>query len=145
MDSTLEQLSDLSENVNKSDDARIVKEAQIEKDGEVWNKSELHAKGAPLIDPGVGEAVIIRQFTFKRNPEFKGTLTKQELFNMHWRQISNVLWGDGVVPLEHIDPRIEFGTRGEYTIFITCRARLGTFVAEKPETLNKLLAKKKKK
>ena len=77
MDSTLEQVSELSENVNKTDNARIVKEAQIEKDGELWNKSELHAKGEPIFDPGVGEAVIIRQFTFKRNPEFKGTLTKQ--------------------------------------------------------------------
>ena len=111
---------------------------------EGWYGQEIQTKPSdPLIDPGTGKPYIIRAFEFAKNPEFKGKLTKQEIFNMHWRQIQALLWGDGLVPNENINPRIHF--RGnKYKIFILCQPRLRTFVADKPKTLQQLLGKKPK-
>ena len=116
----------------------------VKTENENWHGTDLRAKSTPIMDPGVGKPLIIRSFEFSRNPEFKGTITKQDLFNMHWRQLRVMLWGDGLVPREDINPRIEFMRNNKYRIFITCEPRLGTFVQESPQTLNKLLQKKKR-
>lgn len=140
----LEDINKVSTEINKTDDNRAVDNVAIEKGNESWYKTDLHTKTAPIADPGQGIPVIIRNFEFAKDPTFKGNITSQDIFNMHWRQISNILWSDGLVPLEEVEPRIVFNKNGNYRIFITCKASLRTIVADKPHTLNQLLNKKKK-
>lgn len=140
----LEDVNKLSTAVNLTDDNRVVDNVMVEKDKEEWIKSDVHTKSAPIDDPGVGKAVILRNFEFSRNPEFKGKITEQEIFNKHWRQISTILWSDGLIPLESVEPRIVFTRNGTYRIFVTCVANSKNLVMETPETLGKLLNKSKK-
>src|SRR3990167_3407185 len=66
---------------------------------EGWYGFETQTKPSdPMIDPGTGKPYVLRTFEFAKNPAFKAkTITKQELFNLHWRQIQALLWGDGLV------------------------------------------------
>ena len=72
---------------------------------------------------------------------FQIPTAKQELFNMHWRQIRVMLWGDGLVPNEDAEPRIVID-KDKYRIFILCQPRLNTFVADKLKTLQDIFKKK---
>lgn len=111
-------------------------------DKEKWYGESVEAKSDPIIDPGTGKTLILRWFEFAINPEIKHTPTKQELFNAHWKQISTMLWGDGLVPRQDINPRVEIGKKrgkGKYRIFVLCEPRLGTFVAEKPQNLQEMI------
>ena len=103
-----------------------------------WYGRDLEVKSGPVIDPAQGRELVIRQFEFSKNPAFTGNLPKQELFNMHWRQIQVTLWGDGLVPFEDIEPRIILGKK-RYKIFITCEPRLRTFIEEKPLNLKDII------
>lgn len=108
-----------------------------------WVGEQISTQSDPMIDPGVGKPYVLRTFEFSKNPEFKGKINKQEIFNKHWRQISTILWGDGLVPVEDINPRVEFTKNGNYRIFILAEARLNTLVVDKPKTLQQILKKKK--
>ena len=119
------------------------------KDGkENWYGKELGAKSQPLIDPGIGQPVIIRTFMFKFNPEFikknKGLrdIDKQELFNNHWPLVRIELWKDGLVANEDISPKLTFKKK-HYFIQIACRAKLGIVLVDTPRTLNQYLQPKK--
>ena len=105
---------------------------------EGWYGLDMETKSVPLIDPGTGRPYVLRTFEFVKNPEWKAkAITKQELFNMHWRQIQALLWGDGLVPYEDANPRIVMSKK-RYRIFILCKPRLSTFVADRPQTLQEL-------
>ena len=111
--------------------------------------ADLHAEGTPLIDPGEGEANVIREFIFKMNPEFKKNFqgNKQDLFNAHARQIATVLWGDGLRPLEEIAPRVIINIKkGFYKIFVPCRAAKGMIFSQmnQPKNLSEELLKSAK-
>ena len=103
-----------------------------------WYGRDLEVKSGSVIDPGQGRELVIRQFEYSKNPAFKGHLTKQELFNMHWRQMQITLWGDGLVPFEDIEPRVILGKKG-YKIFITCKPRLRTVIVDKPLNLKDII------
>ena len=107
--------------------------------------SELSTDKVPLIDPGGGEIVSIRVFTFKMNPERQHFPGKQALFNTHARQIETILWGDGLRPLESNPPRVIINNKkGIYQIFVPCLAAKGVFFSERdrnPELLHKQLGK----
>ena len=113
---------------------------KTEKEG--WYGNELQTKPTLMVDPGTGKALILRTFEFAKNPEFKTkAITKQELFNMHWRQIRVMLWGYGLVPNEDAEPRIVID-KDKYRIFILCQPKLNTFVADKLKTLQDIFKKK---
>lgn len=105
--------------------------------------SELSTDGVPLIDPGTGKTIAIRVFTFKINPEKVkeiNKVNKQLIFNNHVKQITTILWGDGLRPLEEVAPRVIINKRkGIYQIFVACEARLNTVWGEKPNNLSELL------
>lgn len=104
-----------------------------------WYGRDVYTQSKPMIDPGTGKEVIIRKFEFGLNPLYKGNKpNKQDIFNMHWRQLRNILWGDGLVPMESVPPRVEFRDNNVYWIFLTCEARLNTVIADKVQTLQDL-------
>src|SRR3990167_3350177 len=109
--------------------------------------SQLSVEGMPLIDPGEGKTVSIRVFEFKMNPRtIKNFPTdKQLIFNSHVTQISTILWGDGLRPLETNSPRVIIDKKkGFYKIFVPCEARFGVGFVDKPKNLTQELAKQAK-
>lgn len=109
--------------------------------GHKWEGQDIEVKSDPLIDSGTGKPVIIRMFQFAANPEIlkKFKPTKQELFNSHATQIKHMLWADGLRPLDGISPSVNTSKKREmYRIFVTCEARLGLNIIEKPKTLQEI-------
>ena len=108
---------------------------------------KFETEGMPLIDPGTGKTVSIRTFTYKIDPKKVRSVpdNKQQIFNDHAGFIRRVLWGDGLVPLENISPRVIINKKKlVYQIFVPCEARLNTVWADKPQNLSHLLAKEAK-
>lgn len=105
-----------------------------------WYGRELQTKSNPVYDPGVGKPLVIRRFDFVVNPDFKGKLSQQELFNLHWKQISIQLWSDGLVPYEKVQPKVHIG-KGKYTIGILAEANSRNAFMDKPKTLQQLMPK----
>ena len=104
--------------------------------------ADLNAEGVPLRDPGTGQTVSIRTFDFKVNPQLKKIPDKQTLFNAHARQILTILWGDGLIPLEEVAPRVIIDVkRRRYQFFIPCKARREVLFMEKPKNLSEELLK----
>ena len=107
--------------------------------------ADLHTEGTPIIDPGIGRTVSIRVFDFKMNPTVRGFNDKQAIFNSHAKQISTILWGDGLIPLEQVPPRVIIDyKKWSYKIFVPCEARLGTLFVDAPKNLSEELAKNAK-
>mgnify|MGYP001558600928 FL=1 len=105
--------------------------------------ANLNTEGVPLLDPGTGQTISIRTFGFKMDPtKIKDFPDRQTLFNSHAKQISTILWGDGLVPLEHISPRVIIDAkRYMYRFFIPCEARREVLFIEKPKNLTEELLK----
>ena len=102
--------------------------------------ADLNTEGTPLIDPGTGQTVTIRTFEFKVNSKIKRLPDKQALFNSHARQIKTILWGDGLIPLEEIAPRVIMDKKNRfYKIFIPCEAKLGVLFMDNPKNLSEHL------
>ena len=102
----------------------------------------LDTEGMPLIDPGTGQTITIRVFEFKMNPNIKQIPDKQTLFNSHARQIKTILWGDGLIPLEEVNPRVIIDAKKHtYQFFIPCKARREVLFMEKPKNLTEELLK----
>lgn len=112
--------------------------------------AELSTEGTPLIDPGEGNMVSIRTFTFKMHPDRQRLGfpdNKQEIFNQHARQIQHVLWGDGLEPYTDTNPRVIIDrSKGIYQILIACIAKKGVLFSSmnKPVNLSEQLAKESK-
>ena len=107
--------------------------------------SDLSTDGTPLIDPATGKTVSIRTFEFLMNPEAIKDFPedRQLIFNNHAKQISTILWGDGLIPLEEVAPRVIINKReGKYQIFVPCEARLSTTFVDKPKSLSEQLINK---
>ena len=102
--------------------------------------ANLDVKGVPLRDPGTGRTVTIRVFQFKMNPNIKQFPDRKQLFNTHARQIKTILWGDGLIPLEEVNPRVIIDMKKHmYTFFIPCKARREVLFMEKPKNLSEML------
>lgn len=106
--------------------------------------SNLETEGVRLVDPAEGRTVSIRVFEFKMNldPKIRKNFPRdgQILFNAHAKQISTILWGDGLVPLDSVAPRVIINKKkGSYQIFVPCEAKLSTFFTEKPKSLSEQL------
>lgn len=89
-------------------------------------------------DKGQGAALVIRRFVFGANPEaWKDHVpSRQELFNFHWKGIEVMLWRDGLVVHQEVEPRIIFNKANtQYQIFVTARPAKGNVLLETPQTL----------
>lgn len=102
--------------------------------------ANLDTEGVPLVDPGIGQTVTIRTFVFKMNPNIKDFHDKQALFNSHAGQIKTILWGDGLIPLEEVSPRVIIDKKKHrYQFFIPCKARREVLFMDKPKNLSEHL------
>jgi len=121
---------------------------EVSIDNKKWYGNEVQVdSGTPLRDDGTGYIYVIRQFEFAINPETQRKIkdkklpppSKQDLFNSNWHQIRTTLWGDGLLAIEESEypPRIVVGKK-KYKIILVCKPRLGTMVAERPNTLQEL-------
>lgn len=93
-------------------------------------------------DKGEGEAIIVRSFDFKANPEAfrEDPPTKQELFNAHIGQIEMILMQDGLKLFTDVEPRLKLSKKKEgYRITIAATPRKGWGLLEKPQTLSEIL------
>ena len=110
-----------------------------------WYGQDIKAESDPIIDPGTGKSVVLRVFEFGVNPktarelrEKKIKLSKQDLFNAHWPQIRALIWGDGMVANQDVDPRVIVG-RKSYRIFVLCEPRMGVMVNDKHRNAKDIL------
>lgn len=104
--------------------------------------ADLHTEGMRINDPGIGKTVSIRVFDFKMNPDPKVVFPtdKQILFNAHAKQITTIMWGDGLVPLEGVSPRVIINKKEhKYQIFVPCEAKSDVLFYDKPKSLNEVL------
>lgn len=105
--------------------------------------SDLQVEPTPLVDPATGKTVSIRLFEFKMSPDpmiLKNFPNQQTLFNAHAKQISTILWSDGMRPLEEVAPRVIINKKlRTYQIFVPCEPRLNMMVMETPRNLNDVL------
>lgn len=125
----------------KSDNGSLGESFVTTNPGHKWEGQEIEVRSDPLIDSGTGKPVIIRMFQFAANPEIlkKMKPSKQELFNSHALQIKHMLWADGLMPLDGISPTVNTSKKREmYRIFVTCEARPGVVIAEKPKSLQEI-------
>jgi len=106
-----------------------------------WHADQLETKSDPLIDSGTGRPYIIRQFDFTFKPGMKKFPTKQDLFNAHWPQIRVLLWSDGLVANEDVEPRVLMNKK-KYKIILLCEPKFGRVVMDKPQNLQQILTKK---
>lgn len=117
---------------------------RIDKDTKYEYGADLHTEGFQLIDPQEGKTNTIRTFEFVMNPakvrEFP--TDKQAIFNAHAKQITTILWADGLRPLESVSPRVIIDLKGKkYQIFVPCEAAKGVLFNNKPQSLNEVLSK----
>lgn len=112
---------------------------QLEQNGQTYEGREVAVKGEPLVDPGTGKKLYIRNFIFSKNPAYQGRkLTNQEIFNFHWREVSRWLWGDGLRPFDVVEPKVTH-TGNKYIITIVCEPRFGISAFDNSHTLQELL------
>ncbi len=116
-------------------------EFTFDNQGEKWEGATADVQSDPLIDSGKGEISILRIFEFAINPAVQYVPTKQELFEYHYPQIVAALWKDGLVENRDVPPRITLGDK-KYRIYVTCSAKQGLTVLEKPITLQELMVTK---
>ncbi len=98
----------------KTYDDHVSKTVQVvEKDAKdapvkdvLWNAQEAQTEAVPMIDPGIGDGVILRSFFFKAAPVPKGFRppTKVQIISHYKKLIETMLWKDGMTALAHRSP-----------------------------------------
>jgi hypothetical protein len=116
--------------------------------------SKVETEQVPIIDPGVGDAIVLRNFFFKAIPVPKGTPrpTKAQLFGQFQNMIFTQLWADGLRPIE--ERKVEIHTKAElkslsktlwaeciksgadFVIMVMAAPRKGVRLDERPLKLN---------
>lgn len=112
-----------------------------------WTGQEIGVNSdIPLVDEGKGKKMILREFGFVFDPNMLQKIrekkwpapTKQELFNSNWKQIEITLWGDGLIAMKEVEPRIIVGKK-KYKIILLCEARMGVVINDKVRTLQEIM------
>lgn len=109
-----------------------------------WEGQDIEVKSDPLHDTQQGENVLMRVFDFGANPLTlkRDKPSKQQLFDSHAKQIMTMLWSDGLVPVENLNPIIQVSKKKEkYRIIVWCRAKSGVVWADTPHSLQELTKK----
>ena len=107
--------------------------------GEV--ESDVHLED----DKGVGNAIIVRSFDFKANPQafLERTPTKQELFNDSARLIEIQLWKDGLQVMPDVNPKVMISkNKQNYRIVVGAEPAKGHLLGVTPQTLSQIANKK---
>lgn len=95
------------------------------KEGEVH--SDIHLED----DAGFGKTIVVRSFDFKANPTafHAYTPSKQELFNVHAKQIEEYLWADGLQPMPDVHIQVILSKRRDgYRIVVGAEPRQGQII-----------------
>ena len=99
-------------------------------------------------DEGTGQAVIIRRFEFKLNPDeltrhvlVTGSYpNKQDLFNSVLKGIEITLWKDGLKVFPDQDPRVIVDDHyTKFEVFVASIAQKGQRILETPQTLSQIV------
>jgi hypothetical protein len=117
-----------------------------------WRGQTIEVKSDTTLesDKGTGNAVVIRSFEFKANPQtFKdyqkahGRLPyAQEIFESHAKGMKAMLWQDGLVPSEDIAPRLILSRKGYwYRIVVGAIPQAGQVILQTPKTLSEYVPK----
>lgn len=111
-----------------------------------WDAAKAEATSETHLedDTGHGGVAIIRQFTFKTNPQKfrEAPPTKQELFNAHLKQIEILLWQDGMKIMTNVEPRLTLNKKKtQYTIFVGALPMRGQMLPwdNQPKLLKELI------
>lgn len=120
---------------------------QVQLDGHRHDASSVEAKSQTNLehDEGVGDAVVIRCFTFQMNLEKPEVFlecrpSKQELFNSHLRGIEMALFRDGMKIFPDSAPRLTFDVKKmQYSIFIAAKPMRGYLLEQRPQTLTEIV------
>ncbi len=121
----------------------------IEEDAKNAPVDDIHWKGKEMDvesdthledDKGEGKAVIIRKFSFAKNPDIFNTKepTRQDIFNSHVKGIEVMLWKDGLKIMTDVEPRITFDEE-HYSIFVGAEPQRGHSLTEAPKKLKELI------
>ena len=105
-----------------------------------WETNQI-SFNEPVVDLREGKPAILRFYTFKFNPAIKKRPSKQELFRASAKQITDMLWKDGLIERRDIAPRVSIGQNG-YTVYVTAEARQGVMINDKIRSLNEVLSNK---
>ena len=97
---------------------------------EVQSKTKLEE------DLGTGEALVLRTYEFKTNPELLQPNIQfpsaQELFMSHLKGIAGMLWQDGLTPAIDLEPRLILSRdKATYLIMVWARSQRGQLALEK--------------
>ena len=148
---------DLSKGIQKGNDKLSERKGFVEIDekgkGNAWEAQQIETKSDPIVDPGTGGGVIVRNFFFKAPPREKGQkpASKTEIFSGFKQMIEISLWSDGLEPL--MDKQIHVYNRKElkpntmlrrkmlkegadFVIMILAKPRMGVQLADTPQLLN---------
>lgn len=109
-----------------------------------WYGNQVVSDEVPIVDPGEGRAIILREFRYAFMPNAI-IPTKQILFNASWPRIKEMLWAEGLEANEDHPPRVVIG-KYAYRIFIVCEMRdkgRRARAKDKAKTANQLLDKTK--
>lgn len=107
-----------------------------------WEGQELEFHSDELKGGDTGNAVIMRFFEYKANPQaFKlKPPTVQELFNFHSKEIELALWKDGLKPIVEVNPRFMQSKDTKHYRFVVAASPLrGQMVNQTPQTLTDIL------
>lgn len=112
--------------------ARVTEHDLLAKGAEA---QELETRSTPLDDAGGdGRPVILRRFSYQLPPKMR--YSKADLLKHHKPRILPFLWKDGLEEIQ--EPRVVFGKRGKFDIFVTCQPRKGQLLHERPQTLKEV-------
>lgn len=108
-----------------------------------WDEGRAQAESTTHLedDTGYGKAAVIRQFTFKANPQTFSTQppTKQELFNAHLKQLEIMLWQDGLKIMTDVAPQLAFNKKKtQYTIIVGALPQRGQLLTQQPQLLTEI-------
>lgn len=141
----------------------IVEKAKIvqkETDVPVGVKNTLEYEGShiqtdqvKIVDPGIGQGVVLRHFFYKAKPVFKDEkpVTKQDIFNENVKLIEINLWGDGLVIQDERRPEIHTRAsakkaskalydamvlnKADFVILVLAKPRRGQWFNERPKVI----------
>lgn len=119
--------------------------ANQKSDNKDWYGQQLVSDQVPVIDPGEGRPIILKDYRFVMMPNAL-IPTNQMLFNSHWPYIKQDLWANGLEANEDHPPRVVVG-RLAYHIFIVCELTGGKFrkdkAKDKAKNISEVLTKPK--
>lgn len=97
---------------------------------------ELETRSAPMDDfGGSGPTVVLRRFQYQLPPKVK--YSAKDILDHHTPRIIPFLWKDG---LEQIgEPKVVFGKKGKFDIYITATPRRGQLLHDKPLSLKEAM------